>query len=63
MEWAVRGGSDYLIGETFNDFGEARLALDVMKRHGNGEKTPGSVTLLGELIYIYPILMQESFWW
>ena len=53
MEWAVRGGSDYLIGETFNDFGEAKLALDVMKTHGNGEKTPGSVTLLDKLIYIY----------
>ena len=39
MEWAVRGGSDYLIGETFNDLREARLALDVMKRHGHGKKT------------------------
>ena len=53
MEWAVRGGSDYLIGETFNDFGEAKLALDVMKTHGNGKKTPESVTLLDKLIYIF----------
>ena len=37
MEWAVRGGSDYLIGETFNDLREAKLALDVMKTHGNGK--------------------------
>ena len=46
MEWAVRGGSDYLIGETFNDLREAKLALDVMKTHGNGKKTHGGVNLL-----------------
>ena len=37
VEWALRGGADYLIGETFNALGEAKLALDVLKTHGNGK--------------------------
>ncbi|XP_076466604.1 betaine--homocysteine S-methyltransferase 1-like [Babylonia areolata] len=39
VQWAVEEGADYLIGETFNDFGEAKLALEVMKEHGNGLAT------------------------
>ena len=46
VEWAVTGGSDFLIGETFNDIGEARLALDVMKTHGNGNSTLGSISAM-----------------
>ena len=36
----MKGRADFLIGETFNDFGEAKLALEVMKQYGNGEHKP-----------------------
>lgn len=38
-EWAVNGGADLLLAETYNDFGEAMLALEVMKQYGNGLPT------------------------
>ena len=38
MEWAVEGGADYIIAETFNCVGEALLALDAIKQYGNGKK-------------------------
>ena len=37
MEWAVKGGADYMIAETFGDVAEALIALDVIKKHGNGK--------------------------
>lgn len=43
VEWAVRGGADYIIAETFNDLGEAKLALEAIQKHGNG--LPAVVTL------------------
>ncbi len=41
MGWAVDGGADYLIGETFSYAAEALLALEVMKRSG----LPAVITL------------------
>ena len=36
MRWAVEGGADYIIGETFNAFGEAMLALKSIQEFGKG---------------------------
>ncbi|KAL8602635.1 hypothetical protein ACOMHN_018172 [Nucella lapillus] len=43
IEWAVKGGADYIIGETFNDLGEAKLALEAIKTYGQG--LPAVITL------------------
>lgn len=43
VEWAVEGGADYIIAETFNCVGEALLALDAIKQYGNG--LPAVVTI------------------
>lgn len=32
----MNGGADLLLAETYNDFGEAMLALEAMKKYGNG---------------------------
>ena len=37
VKWMVEEGADYIIAETFSDLGEAEIALDVIKKHGNGE--------------------------
>ncbi len=37
MQWAVEEGADFIVGETFNSFGEAKLALEAIKQYGNGE--------------------------
>ena len=39
IEWAVAEKADYIIGETFDAYGEAKLALDAILKHGNGKKT------------------------
>ncbi|ESP04077.1 hypothetical protein LOTGIDRAFT_230320 [Lottia gigantea] len=36
IEWAVQYGADFIIGETYLDFGEAELALNCMKKYGQG---------------------------
>jgi len=36
VEWAVQEGADFMLGETFSDFNEAKLALDAIKKYGNG---------------------------
>ncbi|XP_076445495.1 S-methylmethionine--homocysteine S-methyltransferase BHMT2-like [Babylonia areolata] len=43
VEWAVKGGADYIIGETFNDFGEAKLALEAIQTYGQG--LPAVITI------------------
>jgi len=43
VEWAVKGNADYMIAETFSDVSEALIALDVIKKHGNG--MPAVITL------------------
>ena len=35
--WAVEEKADYIVAETFNDFGEAWLALETIKEFGNGK--------------------------
>ena len=36
VEWAVEEGADFVIGETFDAYGEAKIALDVIKEFGRG---------------------------
>lgn len=36
VEWAVEGGADYIIGETFDSFGEASIALKTIQHYGRG---------------------------
>jgi len=36
VTWAVEEGVDYMIGETFNDYGEAKLALEAIQKYGKG---------------------------
>lgn len=43
IEWAVEENADFIIGETFNDFGEAMLALKSIKEFGKG--LPAVITL------------------
>lgn len=43
VEWAVKGKADFMIAETFSDVSEALIALDVIKKYGNG--MPVVVTL------------------
>ncbi|GFS25655.1 betaine--homocysteine S-methyltransferase 1-like [Elysia marginata] len=43
IDWAVRGGADYIIAETFNELAEAKLALEAIKQFGND--LPSVVTL------------------
>lgn len=44
VEWAVKGGADYMIAETFNDLQEAIIALDVIKTYGKG--MPAVITMV-----------------
>ena len=37
IEWAVEGGADYIIAETFCYLGEALLALETVQKYGNGK--------------------------
>ncbi|KAL5013160.1 hypothetical protein ScPMuIL_007430 [Solemya velum] len=36
IQWAVQYGADFIVAETFSDFGEASLALECVKQYGNG---------------------------
>ncbi|XP_022100758.1 betaine--homocysteine S-methyltransferase 1-like [Acanthaster planci] len=36
IEWAVEEGADFILAETFSDFGEALLALEAVKEYGKG---------------------------
>ena len=37
IEWAVEEGADFILGETFTEYGEANIALDCIKQYGLGE--------------------------
>ncbi|XP_006814175.2 betaine--homocysteine S-methyltransferase 1-like [Saccoglossus kowalevskii] len=50
IEWAVEGGADYIVGETFGSLGEAMLALQSIKEHGKG--LPAVITLATHLYEI-----------
>ncbi|KAK3798002.1 hypothetical protein RRG08_034563 [Elysia crispata] len=41
--WAVEAGVDFIVGETFGEFGEAMIALEVIKEFGKG--APAVITL------------------
>ncbi|XP_056000740.1 betaine--homocysteine S-methyltransferase 1-like [Ostrea edulis] len=43
VEWAVEGGADFIVAETFFEFGEAMLALECIKQYGKG--LPAVITL------------------
>ncbi|KAK3095511.1 hypothetical protein FSP39_015537 [Pinctada imbricata] len=47
VEWAVRGGADFILGETYQEFGEAMLALEAIKEHGNG--IPAVITVAPQM--------------
>ena len=36
IEWAVEEGADFILAETFQFFGEAKLALECIKKYGKG---------------------------
>ncbi|KAK6171120.1 hypothetical protein SNE40_019376 [Patella caerulea] len=36
IQWAEGNGADFIIAETFLDYGEAELALECIKKYGNG---------------------------
>lgn len=36
VEWAVKGGADFIVAETFGEYGEAALALKAIKQYGQG---------------------------
>ncbi|OWF39508.1 betaine--homocysteine S-methyltransferase 1-like isoform X2 [Mizuhopecten yessoensis] len=42
IEWAVAGGADYIVAETFHNVGEALLALECIKEYG---KVPAVITM------------------
>jgi len=43
IQWAVQEGADFIIGETFSDYGEAKLAVECIQEHGNG--LPAVITM------------------
>ena len=32
----MKGGADFIVGETFDTYGEAKIALDAIETYGNG---------------------------
>ncbi|XP_077977158.1 betaine--homocysteine S-methyltransferase 1-like [Glandiceps talaboti] len=43
IDWAVEGGADFIVGETFGPLGEAMVALEAIKEYGQG--LPAVITL------------------
>ncbi|KAJ8301856.1 hypothetical protein KUTeg_020843, partial [Tegillarca granosa] len=37
VEWAVKGGADFIVAETFGEYGEAALALKAIKQYGQDD--------------------------
>ncbi|XP_033739938.1 betaine--homocysteine S-methyltransferase 1-like [Pecten maximus] len=44
VEWAVEEGADFIIAETINDYGEAKLALEAIQQYGKG--LPAVITIV-----------------
>ncbi|XP_064617551.1 betaine--homocysteine S-methyltransferase 1-like isoform X2 [Liolophura sinensis] len=44
VEWAAQEKADFIVGETFGTLGEAMLALEAIKKYGNG--LPAVITLV-----------------
>ena len=54
VEWAVEYKADFIIGETFNDLGEAMLALESIKKYGKGYfEAVGLATEVSETRYTH----------
>ena len=34
IQWAVEEGADFIVAETFSDYGEAKIALEAIQRTG-----------------------------
>ncbi|XP_060597707.1 betaine--homocysteine S-methyltransferase 1-like, partial [Ruditapes philippinarum] len=45
--WCVEGGVDYIIGESFDSYGEAQLALRAIKEYGKG--CPAVITMAAHI--------------
>lgn len=45
MTWAKEEGADFIMGETFGSFGEAKLALEAIKKYAPG--LPAVITFAG----------------
>ncbi|CAH1799361.1 unnamed protein product [Owenia fusiformis] len=43
IEWAVEGGADFIVAETYGMYAEAKLALDCILEYGNG--LPAVITM------------------
>ena len=39
IKWAVEEGADFILGETFETYSEAALALKACNEFGNGKRT------------------------
>ena len=37
IEWAVKYKADYMVAETIHYYGEAKIALDAIKKYGKGK--------------------------
>ena len=33
----MKGGADFIVAETFGEYGESELALEAIKKYGNGK--------------------------
>lgn len=55
IQWAVQYGADFIVAETFSDFGEASLALECVKQYGNGNicESVSSVDYLGSIVVLH----------
>ena len=36
VQWAVEGGADFIVAESFQELGEALLALECIQKYGKG---------------------------
>lgn len=63
IEWAVEYGVDYIIAETFNDLGEAMLALKAIQQYGKGIVKTVNMYELNVLLMYNKIIVIFNFHW
>lgn len=63
IEWAVEYGVDYIIAETFNDLGEAMLALKAIQQYGKGIVKTVNMYELNVLLMYNKIIIIFNFHW
>ena len=51
-------GADYIIGETFNDFGEGLLALQAIQKYGKGQYFENKLKILPKMNMTYLWLVE-----